>query len=306
MLRSTNNLRVLLADAAPSVLRLLSDVLRGAGVEHITYARSGHELLAHTSDFFPDVVITTSRLPDLSGLDFTRLVRNGYKKVPRDLPIIVMTNTATKGFLTAAMQAGADEMLVRPFTGEAVIERIVAVLKLKREFVDSAVYIGPCRRRRLPEDYNGPMRRFMDPVEDMAGAPLWENDAHRAVVRKCVQKISECMAGLSSRDRRMLRQIYSAVKETETIANEARDEALGAAARSLGRYITAVGANGTIDDETVRTHIDAMHSLSVLTSADYAEREKLVEGLTRVVDKKLGRNVDVAAANTLLISGPSR
>ncbi|HVK82171.1 MAG TPA: hypothetical protein VM915_16330, partial [Verrucomicrobiae bacterium] len=221
-------------------------------------------------------------------------------------PIIVMTNTATKGFLTAAMQAGADEMLVRPFTGEAVIERIVAVLKLKREFVDSAVYIGPCRRRRLPEDYNGPMRRFMDPVEDMAGAPLWENDAHRAVVRKCVQKISECMAGLSSRDRRMLRQIYSAVKETETIANEARDEALGAAARSLGRYITAVGANGTIDDETVRTHIDAMHSLSVLTSADYAEREKLVEGLTRVVDKKLGRNVDVAAANTLLISGPSR
>src|SRR5690606_13376223 len=114
----------------------------------------------------------------------------------------------------------------------AVIERVVAVLKLKGEFVDSAVYVGPCRRRRLPEDYNGPMRRFMDPIDDMPGAPPWENEAHRVVVRKCVQKISECMVGLSSRDRRMLRQIYSAVKETESVANEARDEALGAAARS--------------------------------------------------------------------------
>lgn len=300
MLRSQKNLRVIIADAAPSVLRLLADVLRGAGVEHITYARSGHELLTHTAEFFPDVVITTSRLPDLSGLDFTRLVRNGYKKVPRDLPIIVMTNTATKGFLTAAMQAGADEMLVRPFTGEAVVERVEAVLKLKRDFVDSAVYVGPCRRRRLPDDYNGPMRRFMDPIDDMPGAPAWENEAHRTVVRKCVQKISECVAGLSSRDRKMLRQIYSAVKETETLANDARDEALGAAARSLGRYITAVGANGVVDEETVRTHIDAMHSLSVLTSAEYAEREKLVEGLTRVVDKKLGRNVDAAAVQALI------
>jgi hypothetical protein len=62
----------------------------------------------------------------------------------------------------------------------------------------------------------------------------------------------------------------------------------------------AVGAGGILDEETVRTHIDAMHTLSVLTSAEYDERQKLVEGLSRIVDKKLGRSVDVAGANLML------
>lgn len=300
MLDSQKHLRVLIADAAPSVLRLLTEVLRGAGVERVHTARGGRELVQHTIEFHPDVVITTSRLPELSGLDFTRRVREGLASVPRDLPIIVMTNTATKGFLEAAMTSGVDEMLVRPFTGEAVLERIAAVMKRKREFVDSAVYIGPCRRRRARDQYDGPMRRFMDPVDDMPGAPLWENETHRQAVRSCVQKISEFMSGLSAGDRHKLREVFSAVKETEGLAEESRDQALGAAARSLGRYIMAIGAGGTLDDETVRTHIDAMHSLSMLSSAEYAERERLVEGLSRIVDKKLGRRVDVAAVNRML------
>jgi CheY-like chemotaxis protein len=300
MLDSQKHLRVLIADASPSVLRLLTEVLRGAGVERVHTARAGRELVQHTIEFHPNLVITTSRLPELSGLDFTRRVREGLANVPRDLPIIVMTNTATKGFLEAAMTSGVDEMLVRPFTGEAVLERVAAVMKRKREFVDSAVYIGPCRRRRARDQYDGPMRRFMDPVDDMPGAPLWENETHRQAVRSCVQKISEFMSGLSAGDRHKLREVFAAVKETEGLAEESRDQALGAAARSLGRYIMAIGAGGTLDDETVRTHIDAMHSLSMLSSAEYAERERLVEGLTRIVDKKLGRRVDVAAVNRML------
>jgi hypothetical protein len=144
------------------------------------------------------------------------------------------------------------------------------------------------------------MRRFMDPIDDMPGAPLWESETHRQAVRKCVQKISELMVGLSAGDRQKLREVFSAVKETESLADESRDQALGAAARSLGRYIVAIGAGGVIDEETVRTHIDAMHSLSLLSSAEYAERERMVEGLSRIVDKKLGRRVDAASVDRIL------
>ncbi len=300
MPRSQKNMRVVIADGSSSVLRLLTEVLRGVGVDRIYTARGGRELVQHTIEYLPDLVITTSRLPEISGLDFTRRVRMGLGNVRRDLPIIVMTDTATKGFLDAAMASGVDEMLVRPFTGEAVLDRINAVLHSKREFVDSATYVGPCRRRRPREDYSGPMRRFMDPVNDMPGAPLWENETHRQAVRSCVQRISESMTQLTADDRQKLRQVYTTVKETEGLAEESRDEALGAAARSLGRYIMAIGAGGVLDEETVRTHIDAMHSLSLLGSAEYAERERLVEGLSRIVDKKLGRRVDVAAVNQLL------
>ena len=51
----------------------------------------------------------------------------------------------------------------------------------------------------------------------------------------------------------------------------------------------AIGANGVPDPEVMTTHIDAMHTLGMLSSTQHQEREMLVLGLVRVVDKKLGR-----------------
>ena len=98
------------------------------------------------------------------------------------------------------------------------------------------------------------------------------------------------VSGLSTGDRRKLQQIFAAVKETQAIADETNDAMLGEAAKSLGRYITAIGAKGVPDPEVLTTHIDTMHTLGMLTSAQNAERKELIDGLVRIVDKKLGRN----------------
>jgi CheY-like chemotaxis protein len=294
MLHSFKLYRIIIADQVAQTRNLVSEVLRGAGFSNILHARDGKELLDLTEEYLPKIVITTSRLPDLSGLEFTRLIRSGYRNIPREMSIIAMTDTPTRAFLDAARESGVDEMLVRPFTAHAIMLRVKAVLEHPRVFVDSAKYVGPCRRRRMIEDYDGPLRRFVDPMDDMPGAPAWEAESNRAVVRICVQKISELAKVLSSGDRKKLREIYSAVKETESVADVTRDLMLATAARSLGRYITAIGANGVLDDEVVSTHIDAMHTLGMLTSAQHEERQKLVDGLARIVDKKLGRTRKVA------------
>jgi CheY-like chemotaxis protein len=286
--------RIIIADQVAQTRNLVSEVLRGAGFSNILHARDGKELLDLTEEYLPKIVITTSRLPDLSGLEFTRLIRAGYKNVPREMSVIAMTDTPTRVFLDAARESGVDEMLVRPFTAQAIMLRVKSVLEHPRVFVDSAKYVGPCRRRRMIEDYDGPLRRFVDPVDDMPGAPAWESEPNRAVVRKCVQAISELAKVLTAGDRKKLREIYSAVKETETLADDTRDVMLATAARSLGRYITAIGANGLLDQEVVSTHIDAMHTLGMLTSAQHDERQKLVNGLARIVDKKLGRTPKAA------------
>ncbi|MBI1360969.1 MAG: response regulator [Alphaproteobacteria bacterium] len=289
MANALKELTIVVADAVPQTRNLVSEVLRSVGFDSIIHARDGQELLDMTIEHEPRIVITTSRLPGLSGLEFTRMVRAGYENIPRQLSIIVMTNTPTKVFLDKAQDSGVDEMLARPFTAQAVLVRVQAVLERPREFIDSANYIGPCRRRRMVHDYIGPMRRFVDPTDDMPGASPWESENNRQAVRTCVKKISEMAEGLTAGDRRKLREIYSAVKETEAIADESRDAMLGAAARSLGRYIMAIGATGTPDAEVMSTHIDAMHSLGLLTSAQHKERQNLVDGLVRIVDKKLGR-----------------
>ena len=284
-----NTQHIIVADAVSHTRNLVADVLRSLGYYSIFHARDGNELLDLTIEYEPRIIITTSRLPGLSGLEFTRLVRDGHKNISRLLSIIVMTDTPTKAFLDAAQASGVDEMLVRPFTAQALQVRIKAVLDRPRPFIDSAVYVGPCRRRRMIVDYVGPMRRFVDPTDDMPGASPWEAEPNRQAVRKCVTKLSELSSGLTAGDRRKLREIYSASKETENLADETKDAVLGAAARSLGRYIMAIGANGVPDPEVMTTHIHAMHTLGMLSSTQHQEREMLVLGLVRVVDKKLGR-----------------
>lgn len=287
----------LIADSDPHSRNLVSEVLRASNYFMLSTVRDGNELLARTAETHPRVVITGSRIPGLSGLEFTRMIRAGYEDVSRQTSIIVMTDTPTKAFLDAAQEAGVDEMLARPFSSQAVLARIKSVLERPREFIDSATYVGPCRRRRMIEDYDGPMRRFIDPLGGGPGAQApWEVESNRVAVRACVKKISELSVGLTPGDRRKLREIFFAVKEAEAKADETKDQLMGEAARSLGRYITAVGANGTPDPEVMTTHIDAMHTLCLLTGEHQSERENLIVGLKKVVDKKLNRQREAARA----------
>ncbi|MEZ5960682.1 MAG: response regulator [Hyphomonadaceae bacterium] len=281
-------LPVLVCDDNGYTRRLVADVLASNGFDSVTFATTGDELLKLAQEIRPKIVITSSRVPGMSGLEFTRAIRMGVGEVNRATSIIVMTDTPTQKFMDASRESGVDEMLVRPFNAGALLARVEAVLIRPRRFVESVTYVGPCRRRRMLDDYEGPMRRFTDPLEDNE-KPLWEAETNRALVRQCVTRISELAGQLSEKDRRKLREVYAAVRETEQLADDVRDQSLGDSARSLSRYISAVGGSGAIDQEVLSTHIDAMQKLSLLGSEFTTEREALVTGLVAVVDKRLGR-----------------
>lgn len=288
MSSKAKHVQFLVCDDNQHTRRLVSEVLAGAGFEKVEFASSGAELLKLTIEFQPRIVITSSRVPALSGLEYTRIIRGGYGAVSRALSIVVMTDTPTQKFIDAARGAGVDEMLVRPFNGAALLSRVEAVLLRPRRFVESVNYVGPCRRRRMLDEYGGPLRRFTDPLED-TDKPLWEAEGNRELVRQCVTRISESAVGLTQGDRRKLREIFNAVREVEQLADDVRDQSMGDAARSLARYILAIGGAGVVDPEVVTTHIDAMQKLGYMTAQHLNEREQLVQGLVAVVDKRLGR-----------------
>src|SRR5262249_20966482 len=112
----------------------------------------------------------------------------------------------------------------------------------------------------------------------------------------CVTRISELANTLTAGDRRKLREIYAAVQDTEQLADDVRDQSMGDAARSLARYISAVGGAAVVDGEVLTTHIDAMQSLGKLGAEHCDAREELVKGLVAVVDKRLGRKSGERAA----------
>jgi len=288
-------INILVCDDNFHVRRLVADVLVSAGLEQVHFASTGEEMLKLTIELQPRVIITSSRIPGISGLEFTRRVREGLDQVPRATSVIVMTDTPTQKFLSAAREAGVDEMLVRPFNGQALLARVQAVMLRPRRFVESVNYVGPCRRRRMIDEYGGPLRRFTDPLEDIGKAP-WEAETNRELVRNCVTRISELAGTLSVGDRRKLREIYAAVQDAEQLADDVRDQSMGDAVRSLARYISGVGGAGMVDPEVLTTHIDAMQKLGKLGAQHQSEREELVKGLIAVVDKRLGRRSGERAA----------
>jgi DNA-binding response OmpR family regulator len=282
--------KIIVCDDNLYARRLVADVLAGAGLDNCGYAHDGLSLLRVTEEMQPSIIVTSSRIPGVSGLEFTRKVRAGHGNIKRNLSIIVMTSSPTTKFLEASRDAGVDEMLVRPFSGAALLARVQAVMLRPRRLIESANYVGPCRRRRMIEDFGGTLRRFTDPLAEMGGE-LWEAETNRELVRECITKVSALSRDLTPGDRQKLREAYQAVSDTEQMADDMRDKAMGDAARSLSRYIAGMGASAPVDPDVFRTHLDAMQQLAHLDSTQTQVREKLVTGLVAVVDKRLLKKV---------------
>jgi len=287
MSSNPRHIPVLIADDNRNIRKLACEVLRGASFNKLFQASDGENLLQMTAQLKPRIVITASRLPSLSGLEFTRLVRAGYEMVDPALSIIVMTTTPTTAFLAAARESGVDEMLACPFTPAALLARVEAVLVRPRRFIKSASYVGPCRRRRMLQDYGGALRRESDQIRISETAP-WEAEANRELVRQSVRDIMQCANGLAPDDHERIKTLGAIVEQTEELADEIEDLALASAAKSLQRYIAGMRASHSVDPEVIAAHVNAMQFLSMLSSTRAGERQSLVDGLTAVVDKRLG------------------
>jgi two-component system, chemotaxis family, chemotaxis protein CheY len=260
---------------------------RQIGFNTVDQASSGEELLEKIALFPPKAAFVSSTLPDLSATDFTTQIRHGFKSVNRTLGIIAVTSSLAPSSFHELHKAGVNEILVRPFSASHLQKSLDSIFSRPRQFIDVASYRGPCRRRKTSEGYNGQLRRSADNGRNHTGS-AWEAESDRALVGLCVENISTQIAELSESDRRMLREIYSAVRDAPPPFDEDRDSWLAASARSLSRYIVGVRGTKVLDHEVIATHLSAMHSLCLMKEDLGGQRQKLVEGLFAVVDKRLG------------------
>src|SRR5689334_21000653 len=116
------NLRVLVVDDEPAIRRFLRVSLGAHGCT-VFEAINGQEALAGVADHRPDLVILDLGLPDLDGLEVTRQLREWTH-----LPIIILSVRGQEAEKIAALDAGADDYLTKPFgTGELLARMRAAV-----------------------------------------------------------------------------------------------------------------------------------------------------------------------------------
>ena len=128
--------RILVVDDEPQILRALTTNLRGAGYEVAT-AASVAEALAEAAMRPPDAVILDLLLPDGNGTDVCRELRRWS-----DVPVIVLSAVGDETEKVAALDAGADDYVTKPFGIDELLARLRASLRRATHATEPVVRLG--------------------------------------------------------------------------------------------------------------------------------------------------------------------
>ena len=114
---------VLLVDDEPQIRRFLRAALPAQGYRLIE-AASGAEALSQAATRVPDVILLDLGLPDLDGVEVARRIREWTRT-----PILVLSARDREAEKVAALDAGADDYLTKPFGLEELLARLRVALR---------------------------------------------------------------------------------------------------------------------------------------------------------------------------------
>ena len=115
--------RVLVCDDEPQILRALRVVLRDAGFD-VVPAATAREALDRAAVQPPDAAIIDLVLPDGDGIEVCRSLREWSR-----MPIIVLSAVGDEEEKVRALEAGADDYVVKPFAPRELVARLQATLR---------------------------------------------------------------------------------------------------------------------------------------------------------------------------------
>jgi two-component system KDP operon response regulator KdpE len=131
--------RVLVVDDEPQILRALGTMLRGAGYSVDTAATAEAAIVAAAARP-PAAVILDLVLPDGSGTDVLRELRRWT-----DAPVVVLSAVGEEREKIAALDAGADDYVTKPFGVDELLARLRAVLRRRAPSAGPIVEVGELR-----------------------------------------------------------------------------------------------------------------------------------------------------------------
>jgi two-component system KDP operon response regulator KdpE len=131
--------RILVVDDEPQILRAVQMKLRGAGYS-VETAATAEEAVMKAGMRPPTAIILDVLLPDGRGTDVCRELRAWYSA-----PIVVLSAVGEEKEKVDALDAGADDYVTKPFSGDELLARLRAVLRRATPSADRVITIGDLR-----------------------------------------------------------------------------------------------------------------------------------------------------------------
>ena len=178
-----NDTHVLVVDDEPQFLRALTTSLRAAGYDVETATTAG-DALTKVGLAPPDAVILDLVLPDRRGTYVTREVRTWS-----DVPIIVVSAVGEEAEKIAALDAGADDYVTKPFAIGELLARLRAALRRSGGAASTVIEIGAIRVDLEKHDVSVDGRRVHLTPREFALMRLFAQNegkllTHRTILRE--------------------------------------------------------------------------------------------------------------------------
>ena len=115
--------RILVIDDEPQIRRIMRETLTAAGYE-VDDARNGVEGLDKVRQFHPDLVLLDINMPEMGGVEVCKAIR-----ADSNIAIIMLTVRKSDADKVAALDAGADDFITKPFSTPELLARVRAALR---------------------------------------------------------------------------------------------------------------------------------------------------------------------------------
>ena len=145
--------KIMIVEDEDDIVTLLRYNLESAGFE-VAYETNGGRALAAVEAQRPDLILLDWMLPEKSGIDICRDIRNSNEL--RNIPIIMLTARGEEADKIEGLSIGADDYMTKPFSVPELIARIRALLRRTQpteskgvlEFEDVKMDLATCRVTR--------------------------------------------------------------------------------------------------------------------------------------------------------------
>lgn len=120
-------MKILIVDDFSTMRRIIKNLLRDLGFSNTHEADDGVTALPMLRSGDYDFLITDWNMPGMTGIDLLRAVRADAKLA--SLPVLMVTAEAKRDQIIEAAQAGVNGYVVKPFTAQALQEKIEKVFE---------------------------------------------------------------------------------------------------------------------------------------------------------------------------------
>jgi two-component system chemotaxis response regulator CheY len=116
------NMKILIVDDFSTMRRIVRNLLKQLSFNNVDEAEDGDVALEKLKEGSYDFVITDWNMPNMTGLELLKAIRSDDNL--KALPVLLITAEAEKENVVLAAEAGVNDYIVNPFTGDVLQQKI--------------------------------------------------------------------------------------------------------------------------------------------------------------------------------------